>query len=143
MRHLALDVGDERIGLAVSDETGLLVRPLEVIRRVSGPASFLRIAQLIDQHQVGLLIVGLPLLPDGSEGAQVRSTRAYLRGLEKHVQIPIALWDERESSNRAADIMIENAQSKQRRQKRIDAVAAAVILQSYLDERKEDSAGVR
>jgi putative Holliday junction resolvase len=139
MRYLALDVGDERIGVAITDPTGALVRPLEVVRRVSGPASFLRIAQIVADYQVGELVVGLPLLPDGSEGAQVRSTRAYLRGLVNYVQIPIVLWDERGSTVAADEILTANARSQRRRRRVIDAVAAAVILQSYLDEAREGS----
>ena len=134
MRSLALDVGDERIGVAISDLSGFLARPLEVVRRVAGPASFHRIAALIEEHQVSQIVVGLPLLPDGSEGKQVQSTRAYVRGLEQHVAVPILWWDERDSTRRAQRRMINNGRSRKRRRSRIDAVAAAVILQEYLDQ---------
>ena len=79
MRCLALDVGDERIGVAISDENGTMARPLEIIARKAGPSSFQRIAALVAEQGVALIVVGLPLLPDGSEGAQARSTRAYLQ----------------------------------------------------------------
>jgi putative Holliday junction resolvase len=135
MRYLALDVGDERIGVAISDELGALARPLTVLRRESGPGSFRRLAALVSEHQVGAIVVGLPLLEDGSEGEQVRSTRAYVRGLRDHVELPVVFWDERDSTHRAEEIMSVNRRSKRRRQERLDAVAAAVILQSYLDAR--------
>lgn len=133
MRYLALDVGDERIGVAISDPEGILARPLEVIPRRPGPSSFLRLAEIIAENQVDVIVVGLPLLEDGTEGKQVQSTRAYVRGLAKYVDIPIVYWDERYSTSRATEIMIESGRKRRRRQERIDAVAAAVILQEYLD----------
>lgn len=136
MRHLALDVGEERIGIAISDETGLVARPLETIMRVPGPGSFERIADIVQKKEIDAIVVGLPLLLNGSKGKQVRSTRAYVRGLATHVQVPIIYWDERYSTNRAKEIMVEN-----RSRHSLDAVAAAVILQEYLDrvEQEEES----
>lgn len=128
MRYLALDVGEERIGIAISDETGLVARPVETIIREPGPASFERIADIVREKGVDIIVVGLPLLLDGSRGKQVQSTRAYVRGLRTHVEVPITYWDERYSTNRAREIMIEN-----RSKDSLDAVAAAVILQEYLD----------
>lgn len=139
MRYLALDVGDERIGVAISDSSGVLARPLEVIPRRSGPSSFLRLAQIVAENQVELLVVGLPLLPDGSEGKQVRSTQAYVRGLKAYLDIPTRYWDERDSTRRANACLIENGRSRRRRRQKIDAVAAAVILQEYLDSESGDS----
>jgi len=133
MRHLALDVGDERIGVAISDSKGWLARPLEVIPRRPGPSSFLRVAQIVAENKVELVVVGLPLLPDGSEGKQVLSTRAYVSGLEAHVSVPIVFWDERGSTRQAAQILLENESKKRRRKESSDMVAAAVILQEYLD----------
>jgi putative Holliday junction resolvase len=133
MRHLALDVGDERIGVALSDLSGRLARPLEVISRRPGPSSFLRIARIIAENKVELVVVGLPLLPDGSEGKQVRSARAYVAGLEPHIKVPVVFWDERGSTRRAGQILLENESRKRRRKESSDMVAAAVILQEYLD----------
>ena len=133
MRHLALDVGDERIGVAISDEKGYLARPLAVIPRRSGPFSFLRLVDLIEENGVGKIVVGLPLLPDGTEGKQVESTRAYVRGLRAHTGLPITYWDERFSTRRATQILIRNRSRRRRRQRATDDVAAAVILQEYLD----------
>jgi len=141
MRCLALDVGDERIGVAISDSSAFLARPLEVVARRAGASSFLRIAQIIEENGVGRVVVGLPLLADGGEGKQVRSTRAYVRGLERHIDLPIVYWDERSSSRRARQIMIENRSSRRRRQETEDAVAAAVILQDYLDQESGGDAG--
>jgi putative Holliday junction resolvase len=140
MRYLALDVGDERIGVAISDETATLARPLEVISRRAGPSSFHRIAQLIREYDVAAIVVGLPLLSDGTEGRQVRSTQAYVRGMEKHIDLPIIYWDERYSTRQAAETLAEVGASRKRRRD-IDAVAAAVILQTYLNEGPGNSSG--
>ena len=149
MRCLALDVGEERIGVAISDELGLLARPLEIIARKAGPSSFQRIAALVVQYGVQLVVVGLPLLPDGAEGQQARSTRAYIQGLGRHVEVPMALWDERLSTQQARAIIDQVAgaadwdQGRRRRGPRKarrrpdDAVAAAVILQEYLNAQSE------
>lgn len=133
MRHLALDIGDERVGVALSDLSGRLARPLEVIARRPGPSGFLRIAGIIAENKVEMVVVGLPLLPDGSEGKQVRSTRAYVAGLEPHIKVPVVFWDERGSTRRAGQILLENESRKRRRKESSDMVAAAVILQEYLD----------
>jgi putative holliday junction resolvase len=131
MRYLALDVGDERIGVAVSDAGGLIARPLEVIRRVRGSASFRRILELIAAYDVEAIVLGWPLLPDGAEGAQVRSTAAYLKGLRRYTDLPILRYDERDSTARAQELI------GARHAGPLDAVAAAVILQGFLNERAE------
>ncbi len=105
MRFLALDVGDERIGVAISDETGLLARPLTVVRRVAGKASFIEIKDIVKRHQVEKMVVGLPLLPSGDEGDQVRSTRAYVHGMREHVDLDVIYVDERDTTLRAEEIM--------------------------------------
>jgi len=138
MRYLALDVGDERIGIALSDANALIARPLEIIARVKGPTSFRRIARLVAEHEVEAIVVGLPLLPDGSEGKQVSSTRAYVRELENHVAIPIIYWDERDTTLRAHQIVAENRPGRPLRREPVDDVAAAVILQDFLNERAEE-----
>jgi len=130
-RLLALDVGDERPGVALSDEQEQLARPLEMVPRRRGPAGFLRIAELVRTHDVRAIVVGLPLLPDGSEGKQVASTRAFGRGLERHVSVPIIYHDERDTTRRALEIL---AAAPKRRAQQVDAAAAAVLLQDYIDE---------
>lgn len=134
MRCLALDVGEKRIGIAISDEEGRLARPLEVVLRRQGPASFHRVAEIIAANQVAMLVVGLPLLSGGSEGKQVHSTTAYVAGLKAHVDLPTVYWDERESTLRAAQILADNQRTRRRRRRTEDAVAAAVILQDCLDD---------
>jgi putative holliday junction resolvase len=132
-RYMALDVGDERIGVALGDPSGILARPLETIPRVAGSASYERLCEIIAAHGVEAIVVGLPLLPGGGQGKQVESTYAYVRGLKEHVDLPILYWDERGSTLRAQEIQIANRRSRRRQRRRIDAVAAAVILQDFLD----------
>jgi putative holliday junction resolvase len=133
-RILALDVGEERIGLAISDELARLARPFEVVIRVPGSASFEHIRDVVLSQGIGLMVIGWPLLEGGAEGAQVRSTAAYLRGLEKYIAIPIVRWDERSSTNEANTTMSRDGTSRRRVRRKRDAVAAAIILQRYLDE---------
>jgi len=132
MRLLALDVGDERIGVAISDETGAFARPYAVIPRVRGAASYLRIREIVEQEGVARIIVGLPLLEDGRRGKQVASVEAYVRGLEQHVELPITYWYERYTTLEAQELWRETG-ARQRDRQEIDAVAAAVILRDYIE----------
>jgi len=142
-RFLALDVGERRIGVAISDPTGTVARPLTTITRSSRQADFQAIAQLVGEYAVARVIVGLPLSLDGSEGPQARQTRRYAERLAAALTVPIQLWDERYSSAEAEEILVaggkrsQNMSRKQRQRARaeIDATAAAVFLQSYLDAR--------
>jgi len=138
-RILALDVGDERTGVAISDELGLLARPLEVILRRPGPGGFVRIAQIVREQEISAIVIGLPLLADGSEGKQAASSRAFARGLEQHVTVPLIWRDETDTSRRAQEILSAEGRSQRRQAQLIDGVAAAVLLQSYLDEQTEPS----
>ena len=133
MRILALDVGLRRIGVAISDPTGTLARTLAVVRRDGN--IWTRIAQWVSDEEVGSIVVGYPLLFDGSKGSQARDVEAFVGELEQHVSAPIHLWDESLSTARAQQIMIESGRRRQDRKKHIDAVAAAVILQEFLDAR--------
>ena len=132
-RLLALDVGERRIGVAVSDPTGTLARPLTTITRASRQADFETIAQLAAEYEVERLIVGLPLSLDGTEGPQAQQTRRYAERLALALAAPIELWDERYSSVTAIQILRGKSKRRRRARGEIDAVAAAVFLQSYLD----------
>ena len=133
MRLMALDVGDRRIGVAVSDPGRTLSRPLLVIHRRSRDADMALIARLVRDHEVEKIIVGDPLSLDGSVGEQARRVREFAEQLEAVVGIPMEFWDESYSTDRARQAMIEAGTKPDDRRKRLDAVAAAVILQDYLD----------
>jgi len=132
-RALALDLGERRIGVAVSDALGMVARPLEIFSRTSRQADFAHIDALVTAHQVAVVIVGLPFKMDGSEGRQAAWVRDYSAALAETLTVPVEFWDERLTSEEAEDIL--RAQGKSAAKGTIDAVAAAVILQSYLDSR--------
>lgn len=132
-RLLALDLGERRIGVAVSDPTGTVARPLTTIVRASRQDDFEAICRLINEHRVARVIVGLPLSLDGVEGPQARQVRRYAERLTEVLDVPIEFWDERYSSVMAAEVLREKGRGRRNMHDKIDATAAAIILQSYLD----------
>ncbi len=132
-RALALDLGERRIGVAVSDALGMVARPLEIFSRTSRKADFAHIGALVAAHQVDVVIVGLPFNMDGSEGRQATWVRDYSAALAQSLTVPVEFCDERLTSEEAEDIL--RTQGKSAAKGTVDAVAAAVILQSYLDSR--------
>lgn len=141
MKHLALDVGERRIGIAVSDERGWLARPWGTIQRASKAEDFARIARLAREHVASRLVIGLPLNADGSAGLQAQRIRRYASALDdalraEGLDLPVAFWDERLSTMEAQEAMIAAGRKARARRTRIDAVAAAVILQDYLDQQR-------
>jgi putative Holliday junction resolvase len=134
-RILALDVGERRIGVAVSDPLQIVARPLSVIRRAARTQDFARIGHLVREQEAVRLVCGYPLSLDGSEGPQGRRVRRYAESLEQAVQVRVVLWNESYSTVEAEDVMQMTQPRLTPRERRewVDAVAAAVILQSYLD----------
>jgi putative Holliday junction resolvase len=136
VRHLALDLGDKLIGVALSDETGTLASGLETIRCV-GPKKDLRaIADLVRRHDVAEVVVGLPRKLDGSLGPQALKVIAFMEGLRTAVRVPVVPWDERFTSVMANQALIEGERSRRERRALVDKVSAILILQNYLDYRK-------
>ncbi len=131
MRYMALDLGDHYIGIALSDENGMIARPLKVIKRTSRVNDYAIYNQLIAEYHVQAVIAGLPVNMDGSEGKQAHWVRDYMAAFSNVTEISVSFWDERLTSEIASEIMKEN--NKYSANTRVDAVAAAVILQSYLD----------
>jgi len=136
-RILALDVGEKRIGIALSDPLRLVARPLMVIQRASKSKDFATIGRLVAEHQVSLVLCGYPLSLDGNEGPQGKRIRRYAEALAETLPAPVELWDESYSTVEAESVMgiTKKRLSPQERRQWVDAVAAAVILQSYLDAR--------
>lgn len=141
MRYLALDLGDRRIGVALSDPTGLLARPFMTLRRASRVEDFARIGALVAEQQVATVVVGLPLNLDGSDSQQTAWVRDYSAALAAALPVPVLLWDERLTSVEAAERL--RARGKRPARQELDAAAAAVILQSYLEahRHRSDTAG--
>jgi putative holliday junction resolvase len=136
-RYLALDVGDERIGVAVSDEMAVVARPYGVIQRVAGPASYQQLAEIVRLENVATIVVGLPVREDRSRGKQVASVEAYVRGMARYISVPVIYWDERYTTLEAREIM-QSRRHALRGTGDVDAVAAAVILQDYLNQQMEE-----
>jgi putative Holliday junction resolvase len=134
-RWLALDVGDKRIGLALSDETGTLARPLSTLKRASKREDFERLAALCAEYQIEKIICGLPRTLRGEEGPQARRVRRYAAELAQAIGLAIEFWDERFSSIDAQE-RLTAAGRKLKDKGAIDAAAAAIILQEYLDSHK-------
>lgn len=141
MRYLGLDVGDRRIGVAISDRTATIARPLQTLEHRSPRADFAAIASLVDEHDVGAVVVGIPYSLDGGVGPQARRIGRYVEGLASRLEVPVIRWDERFSTAVADEILLKTRKEGARRRARasgeIDAIAAAVILQSYLDSMSE------
>ena len=132
-RLLALDVGDRRVGVAVSDLSRRLARPLTIIVRRSKREDFAKIARLLEEQSGTGLVVGYPLNMDYTVGPQARRVQRYADALEQALSVPVILWDERLSSEEAAERLRAAAGNRRRRKKYLDDAAAAVILQEYLD----------
>lgn len=132
-RIVGVDFGERRVGIAVSDPTGLIARTAGIIERRSDQQAAEHIARLVQEWNAEAVVVGLPLNADGSEGFQARRVRRFVSLLQEVVgECPIILWDESLSSIEAQDLLAERGKSSRRRRYH-DDVAAAVILQSYLD----------
>ena len=135
-RVLGIDAGERRVGVALSDESRLLATPLTVLDRVHGLAPVLdALGDVARREGVARMVVGLPLNADGSEGRQARRARDFARVAERGVGVPVEMWDERLSTRAAEEIVrAQGRATKRLRQKgQLDAIAAAVILQDYLD----------
>jgi putative Holliday junction resolvase len=132
---MGLDVGEVRIGVAISDETGLIARGLTTLRRVGWKQDLDALIQLADQHDVQEIVIGLPLNLDGSEGVQAGSVADFTQRLRAASPIPVSQWDERLSSVSAERVLIEGGLQRNKRRQVIDKLAAVIILQNFLDHR--------
>ena len=132
-RILALDIGDKRIGVAVSDELGLLARPLLTITRASKREDLERVTRLVTGHQAEHVVAGYPRSLSGDEGPQAQRVRRYVEALAAVLPVPIELWDERLTTVEAQRRLLDAGRRKPRDRGQLDAAAAAVILQDYLD----------
>lgn len=132
-RLLGLDVGTKTIGLALSDVTRSIATPYHTVRRTKFTEDAKVIQEAVEEHQVGALVIGLPINLDGSEGPRAQSTRAFARNLAARIEVPMVFWDERLSTAAVERHLIEAGASRKRRAQVIDRMAAAYILQGALD----------
>ena len=136
---LGLDLGTKTIGVAVSDVTRTIASAVETIARRKFSLDAARLLEIAEEKRAGLILLGLPLNMDGSEGPRCQSTRAFARNLEKLTHLPITFWDERLSTAAVERMLIEGDTSRARRAELIDKLAAVYILQSALDSLKARS----
>lgn len=132
-RLLGIDFGDVRIGIAISDPLGLTAQGLEVIRRKTAAEDLQRIGDLIREYDVQTIVLGFPKNMNGTIGPRGELTREFASLLEETFHLPVVLWDERMSSLAAERILIEADIRRNKRKQVVDKMAAAIILQNYLD----------
>ncbi len=133
MRVMAIDYGDQRIGLAVSDPTGLLCGEAWTMQEWNRERASKRIAEEAARREVGTLVLGLPKNMDGSEGERAEISRAFAALLAADSGLEVVLWDERRSSIEAHAILHAAGKKEKLHRRTVDAVAASLILQGYLD----------
>lgn len=133
MRILALDHGTVRIGVAVSDELGMLAHPLEAIPAEPVPAFLNQLKQLLQEREISLILIGLPRNMDGSHGPAVQKVESFVHLLKETICLPIRTWDERLTTLHAHKLLAQTGQRERQRRSKVDSSAAAVLLQSYLD----------
>ncbi len=138
MRVMALDPGERRIGVALSDELGVLASPLTVIERTSWQRDLETLAHITQEQQVGEIVVGHPRTLRGEIGPQARRAERFAQRVTEALGVPVRLWDERYTTAEARERLGHPAARAggRRGPRRMDAVAAAVILQEYLDSRR-------
>ena len=135
-RIMALDVGGRRIGVALSDTTRVLASPLMTLRAEPRDRAIAQIAALVAQHEVAEVVVGLPLTLSGEVGPQAQTVQMFADELRRAVDVPLHMFDERLTSVAAERMMIDMGIKPERRKARIDEVAASIILQDFLETRR-------
>ena len=134
---LGLDVGDVRIGVAISDELGFAGHPLCTITRKNRKTDLETICDLINTHQVEEVVIGLPLMLDGEVGVQAEKVQRFANRLKRAARIPVHLRDERLTTVEASEILREVGKPRKKQRRVIDQVAAVVILDEYLNDCRE------
>jgi putative holliday junction resolvase len=138
-RIVGLDVGDVRIGVAVSDPLGVIATPRTVIKRTSIAEDVHEIRSIVEETQAVCIVAGMPLNREGKPGPQARKVAAFLEALGKVLDIPIRTQDERYSTASATRSLRETGVKGKRRKQFVDQVAAQQILQTYLDRRHREA----
>jgi putative holliday junction resolvase len=134
MRSLGIDLGTRRIGIAMSDSSGVIASPLTVVMRSSTRAQdHKKIQELIDEYEVDCVVVGMPLSMSGKVGPAAKSAQEEIKELEIALSVPIYSYDERLTSKTANESMMQANMKAQARRRIVDKIAAAVMLQGWLD----------
>jgi len=139
MKIMGLDVGDRRIGVATSDPLEIVASPREVVKRDGRELDF--IERLVREEEIERVVVGMPYNEEGEIGPQARKVLAFVNQLRGRLSIPVDEWDEHLSTWEAESVLIEAGRRRAERRRVVDKLAAAVILRSYLDHRRERESG--
>ncbi|HTL56015.1 MAG TPA: Holliday junction resolvase RuvX [Candidatus Limnocylindrales bacterium] len=134
MRILALDPGTKRVGVAVSDELKLIAQPLEFIPAAPFAAFVDRLQTILAEQEIELILVGMPRNMDGTYGPAAQKVQEFVAALKLAVKVPIKTWDERLTSAQANRLLIQGNVRRDKRKQKVDQTAAAILLQSYLDQ---------
>jgi putative Holliday junction resolvase len=138
-RILALDVGEKTIGVALSDESERIAFPGTTILRQEGKKrDMAALRQLVAENQVKEIVVGMPLMLDGTRGVQAEKIEAFVATLRNSVRIPIRTQDERLSTSEAERVLIAADRRREQRRQTVDSIAACLILQTYLDRKRNE-----
>ncbi len=132
-RILALDHGTKRIGVAITDELKMIAQPLEFIPAEPLDAAFQRLQAILAEKPSELILVGMPRNMDGTYGPAAEKVRAFIEQLKQVIAVPVRTWDERLTSTQANRVMVQGNVRRDQRKEKVDAVAAAILLQSYLE----------
>jgi putative Holliday junction resolvase len=133
MRFLGLDHGTERIGVALSDDLGMIAQPLEFIPNRPTAGIWERLKEILQNSPYELIVIGMPRNMDGSYGPASEKVNQFIEQLKLEIDVPIKTWDERLSSVQANRVLLMANVSRKKRKGKVDKMAAAIILQSYLD----------
>ncbi len=133
MRILALDHGTKRIGIAVSDELKMIAQPLEFVPAEPFADFLTRLKDLLREKEVELILIGMPRNMDGSYGPAALKVQEFIAALRGAITVPIKAWDERLTSVQANRLLIQANVRREDRKQKVDKMAAAILLQSYLD----------
>lgn len=136
MRIMGLDVGDKRIGVALSDELGITAQGLTTLQRTAPAEDLVKLASLIRENAVEKIVAGLPRNMNGTLGPQADKVKGLLDQLLERVQVEVVYWDERLTTAAAHRTLLEGNRSRAKRKKVVDTIAAVFILQGYLDRRR-------
>jgi putative Holliday junction resolvase len=141
MRILGIDYGEKRIGLAVSDELEITARGISVIERKSKKADMEALASAVSEYRVGAIVVGYPLRLDGSAGIQCEKVDRFITSLRESLPVPVSIWDETLSTKEAEELMREAGVKRKKKRGMVDRIAAALILQDYLNKKARHGTG--
>jgi putative Holliday junction resolvase len=133
MRYLAIDYGSRRMGIAISDELKTIAQPLQFIPSEPADAFVTRLQEIVAEKQIELILVGMPRQMDGTYGAAAEKVGEFVAALKEKVAVPIKTWDERLTSAQANRVLLQANVRRHQRKQKVDAMAAAILLQSYLD----------